>query len=643
MNLIRHFIVLRGAPFVFSAAALVAAGCNTAAEKPDPAPTAPPETAVEAENGNAQLEAVVEAPVAGEKPTEEKPTEEKPTEEKPTEEKPTEEKPADVEKPVEKMIDVKDESLNKDGIDDENPLPKAGTLRSNFDKAATLAISDPKAAVAGFEAAAKENDYFYAAWFNAGVSAERSKNDVKAEAFYKKALEIRPDYGPALVNLYNLYFRQGKKTQGDKLVDSALEKQGRRAGPHLAAANRAFRNGDVSETEKEALATIRISERTVEAMRLMGWVFSQQKRYETAKFALANALILEPGNALLLLDIGFVYLALDDEKAAMSSFGKAALMRPEMAEAHERYGLLQTRFGDGEGAFHSFAKAAALQPKSSVAQLHLGNGYRLVKKYKEAEEAYKKALSFDAALHSAHFNLGVMYMDNEIAERDKLEQMEQAKKEFEIFAEKGTMSDALKPRITDYLKTLERRIKREKKRRKRRTERKAIEVEEKKKEEAAAKEKEAAAKEKEAAAKEKEAAAKEKEAAAKEKEAAAKEKEAAAKEKEAADAKTPEDGTKKPEDGTKTPEDGTKTPEDGTKTPEDGTKKPEDGTKKPEDGTKKPEDGTKTPEDGTKTPEDGTKKPEDGGNPQDGASVKDGEAVPEKAEDPASSAEGEIK
>jgi len=462
--------------------ALVVGACSTTEEKPDPQPTAPP-PAQEPSAAPPAGEPAAPPPAAEPKP---EPAAEEP---KPAAEEPAAAEPAATEaKPAEAKVE--DPNKNPDGIDDDNPLPKEGQpLRTEFDDVAHQAVTDPKGAAAKFEALAKKNDYFYVAWFNAGVSAERGGDDGAAERHYKKALEVRGDYGPALVNLYALYRRQGKTADADKVVNDALSKHGRRSGPHLAAATRGYLTGDLKETEKEALATIRIDERTVEAMRLMGWVFAQQKRYETAKFALTNALVLEPGNALVLLDLAFVHLALEDEKAAMDALGKAVLMRPEMAEAQERYGILLAKFGDGERAHKAFAKAAELRPKSAVAQLHLGNGLRLVKKYTEAEGAYQKALSLDENLHSAHFNLGIMYMDNEIEGRDKLEQMEKAKAEIEVFSEKAGPDEATQARIDDYLKTLKRRIKREKKRRKRREERAAIEEEEKKKAEEEAKKK----------------------------------------------------------------------------------------------------------------------------------------------------------
>ena len=79
----------------------------------------------------------------------------------------------------------------------------------------------------------------------------------------------------------------------------------------------------------------------------------------------------------------------------------------------------------------------------------------------------------------AHFNLGLLYMDNDIEGRDGLEQMNNAVTELTTFADAASPSKAIQDRLADYQDNLKRRIKREEKRRKRDAERKAIEEEEK--------------------------------------------------------------------------------------------------------------------------------------------------------------------
>jgi len=370
-----------------------------------------------------------------------------------------------------------------DGIDDDNPLPTdpQSPALIAFNGASLKMAANPAAAVQEFVDAAKKTTYFYAAYFNAGVAAERAGDKASAERYYLESLKLKPDYGPALSNLFLLHWYQGRKDAANNVVDSALAQHADKAGPHLAAAMRGYVKSDVSEVEREALAAVRIDERSVPAMRLRAWVFYQQGRSETARFALENALKLEPGNALLHLQLGHVLVKLDEEEKALREFGIAANLRPELVEAQSHYGNLALKRGDAENGAAALKKAVDLRPDSATAWMHYGNGLRAQKKYKEANEAYAKALTLDPNLHAVHFNVGIMYLDNEIPDVDYLARLEKAQAELIAYEGKVQASKEMRTRLDSYQKTLTKLITREKKKRERDAERKALEEEEKKK------------------------------------------------------------------------------------------------------------------------------------------------------------------
>ena len=447
------------------ATALISVGCATTQEKD---PVEMPQRVAEGEE------------VASQAP---KPLPEPEPEPEPVVEEPTITKLPEEPKTAAPAVDT---PRSGDGIDDETPLPVSGPAYDAFVRAVNTSRTNPSAAAKAFESAAGQTTYFYAAEYNAGAAAERAGDLDGAERLYKKALEIRPDYGPALTNLMLLYQRTGRNNEAEQLVSNALNQHSDKAGPYLASAMRALRRGDFQRVEREALKAVRIDERNVAARRLMARVFFSQGRYETAKFALENALVLEPGNALLHLEMGHVHLKLDDEKKATASFENALRIRPELAEAHENFGLLIAKSGDPDRALIAFQKNVQLRPQVARGHLLLGNGLRQSKRYPEAVASYQKALELNPSLVQVHFNLALLYMDNEVAGMTEEARMRKSEAEFATYVEKQPPEGRLKERIDEYLKGVKRRIRKIERKAQRAIE--AAEEEKKAAERAAAKE-----------------------------------------------------------------------------------------------------------------------------------------------------------
>ncbi len=359
-------------------------------------------------------------------------------------------------------------------IDDDNWLPNSGDARAAFDRAVETSRTDPGGAVARFEDAARKAPYFYAAWYNAGVSAQSAGDVATAEKDYLASLGVRPDYGPALGNLALLMLNTGRGPQAQRLVDDARKQFPDRAGPLVADALLAMARADSTTAEARALAALKIDERSVPAMRVMASVFRGQGRLDTAKFALENALAVEPGNALAHLELAYVLAEQADEKGALVAYERAARLRPDLMSAQENYGLLLLKQGYPAEAVKVLETAARLQPKSGLAQLHLGNGYRAAKSYDLAERAYKKALELQPGLVDVHFNLGVLYVDNAVPGLEELARWQNAIVELRAYKEaaKASGNAATVARVDEYIDATDKRVVKELKRREREERRK---------------------------------------------------------------------------------------------------------------------------------------------------------------------------
>jgi len=361
-----------------------------------------------------------------------------------------------------------------DGIDDENWLPRKDTAAyTAFVDAAGMVRRDPRGAMNKFVSAATNSPGFYAAWFNAGAAAEAAGDRSAAEQHYRQALKVRPDYGPALTNLAVLLAGTGRDADAQRLIDDALRQHGDAAGPHLASSMRALAGRDLVTAEREAREAVQKDERNVPAMLVMAQVFRAQGRLDTARFAVDNALALEPGNALLHVERGLVLQAQGEAQEALFAFERAARLHPTLADALEPYGRLLLERGFGPDALQVLRTLSQLRPTSGPAQLLLANALRATKDYPAAEAAYRRALELDQYLDEAHFNLGLLYIDNAIGGADELARLQRGVAELRTYESKARPDATTKARLVEYLDSTDKRIARETKRRERDQKRKA--------------------------------------------------------------------------------------------------------------------------------------------------------------------------
>lgn len=355
-----------------------------------------------------------------------------------------------------------------DGIDDQNWLPRKDTAGyAAFADAQELLRRDPGAASQRFAAAAAASPGFYGAWFNAGVAAEMAGDVAAAEGHYRQALRVRPDHGPSLLNLATLLAGNGRTADADRLVADAVRASPSRPGPRVAAAMLALRQRDLAGAEREAREALGFDERNVPAMLVLAQVFRGQGRLDTARFAVDNALALEPGNALLHLERGHILVALNERQDALFAYERASRLRPTLAEALEPYGRLLLERGFAVEARAALEMLVKLRPKSGLAWLHLGNAQRANKAYPAADAAYRKALELDPALDEAHFNLGLLAIDNAVGDSDELVRLQKAVESLKLYQSRGRPDAATSARLNEYIEATEKRISREAKRRER--------------------------------------------------------------------------------------------------------------------------------------------------------------------------------
>lgn len=137
------------------------------------------------------------------------------------------------------------------------------------------------------------------------------------------------------------------------------------------------------------------------------------KDYAKAEQDLRKALVIEPNNALAYDQLGLLLAECSNRPIeAKQAFEKAIALDPLNALPHYHLGQLYLRdLKDNDQAVAQLNKAIELDPTSSDYQTALGNTLSQLKKYKEAEAAYRKAIELNMQAAEAHCRLGLLLIE----------------------------------------------------------------------------------------------------------------------------------------------------------------------------------------------------------------------------------------
>jgi tetratricopeptide (TPR) repeat protein len=175
---------------------------------------------------------------------------------------------------------------------------------------------------------------------------------------YRRALKIKPRFGPAWLGLGQVLETSGRKDEALACFQKAL-------------ANRVHRASDLSTLARFCLTR--------------GW-------YEAAATNYTDAIKLDPSDATLNYEAGQSYGMLGRHQEAAQCYAKAATLAPGWAQAQFQCGVQLGQSGRPDEASQHFAVAIKLMPDLLEARLNLGIALVNQKKYREALDEFEEVL-----------------------------------------------------------------------------------------------------------------------------------------------------------------------------------------------------------------------------------------------------------
>jgi Tfp pilus assembly protein PilF len=174
-----------------------------------------------------------------------------------------------------------------------------------------------------------------------------------------------------------------------------------------------------------ATRVLKLEETSVPAMKLLARTYLALERPVTAESIIARILESErdPEALMLLAGIRHAEGNIIDARVLLE---EAVQGMPGLVEALNSLGALYVDVRNWESSVQVLQKASSLAPRYSPVWINLGCALRGAGSFVEAENAWKQALSIDSKLGEPWYNLGVLYLENPLPGRDRLQQLTDA-------------------------------------------------------------------------------------------------------------------------------------------------------------------------------------------------------------------------
>jgi tetratricopeptide (TPR) repeat protein len=243
-----------------------------------------------------------------------------------------------------------------------------------------------------------------------GINLAQTGQWQEAEACFREAVRLRPNYPDALNNLGNVLYFAKKLDEAVECYKEVVRLAPDHAGAFSNLAEVVRQQGQLEEALAYAERAVQLRPDFAQARTHLGLALSANERYEEALPHFEEALRLQPNLADAHHGLGYAQLQLRRVDEAIASIQTALRFKPDLAEAHSNLGAALLRQGKLDDALACFREALRLKPTFIEPYLHRAHTLWQKGQFAEAEEAAREALRLEPDSAAAHNVLGVVHM-----------------------------------------------------------------------------------------------------------------------------------------------------------------------------------------------------------------------------------------
>ena len=197
-----------------------------------------------------------------------------------------------------------------------------------------------------------------------GRVAEQGGEPEEAETRYRAAIEANVDMVEPRVNLGVLLADTGRRDESRTVIDDAVK---RHPKSPLARVSRGMLRMSWNESEKaveDFEAALEVDRDDVVTLDFLAQAYLNLDRLDLAETALGRAQKIDADHAPTAVLLAYLWIAKEDDEAALAAAERAAVLDDELAQAHHMVGVCQERLGRAKKAEKAFDRAVKLDPDS---------------------------------------------------------------------------------------------------------------------------------------------------------------------------------------------------------------------------------------------------------------------------------------
>ena len=313
------------------------------------------------------------------------------------------------------------------GVTDQPSSGKAATNRPQMSASAKQSYTAGMAAFKSgdlvgaktqFQAAIKADSKAYQAHYSLAVVRERLQDNSGALSSYRRAVEIVPDYEPAILGYALLLARTGRLGEADEYLRSKESKFPKSAA--ITAGRAEIKSLDKEHTEAQRLAQRALKKNPDyrPAMVTIARDHYRNRRLDLALYTLQAILdghgkenpARDPNNAEAHLLRGLILREEGRHSAAIKEFEAVVATRPDIVEARVQLATYVLEAGNAQKAAQLLEGALRYDKRNLLAHLNLGDAYRLLGRTADAKKKLDYVKTKEPQMPEVHYNLGLMYL-----------------------------------------------------------------------------------------------------------------------------------------------------------------------------------------------------------------------------------------